>query len=77
MTTLRELPSLQQLHLIDVPITDEGLRELAQMNQLQSLYVDGGNISDAAWDELFKARRNLHVHVNQQHHDRDPHGHPH
>ena len=77
MKILRELPTLSQLHLIDVPITDDGLRELAKMDQLKSLYIDGGNISDAAWDEFFAARPKLHIHVNQQHHDRDPHGHPH
>jgi hypothetical protein len=77
MQMLDGFPALVRLHLIDVPITDAGLMELAKIEQLQSLYIDGGNITDAGWDELFRLRPKLHVHVNQQHHDRDPHKHPH
>jgi hypothetical protein len=64
--------TLQRLHLIDVPITDRGLKMLAHMRQLESLYLDGATFSNEAIDELFQARPNLHVHFNQQHHDRDP-----
>jgi len=77
MKTLAELPALLRLHLIDVPITDAGLAELTKIERLESLYIDGATISDAAWDELFRQRPKLHVHINQQHHDRDPHKHPH
>jgi len=77
MKTLARFPAIRQLHLIDVPITDAGLAELARIDRLQSLYIDGGNITDAGWDELFRQRPRLHVHVNQQHLDRDPHKHPH
>lgn len=77
MKTLAELPALKRLHLIDVPITGAGLAELAKIEQLESLYIDGANISDEAWDQLFRDRPKLHVHINQQHHDRDPHQHPH
>jgi len=77
MKTLARFPAIRQLHLIDVPITDAGLAELARIDRLQSLYIDGGSISDAGWDELFRRRPRLHVHINQQHHDRDPHKHPH
>jgi hypothetical protein len=77
MQTLATFPALLRLHLIDVPITDAGLAELAKIERLQSLYIDGGQITDAGWDELFRQRPKLHVHVNQQHHDRDPHQHPH
>jgi len=77
MQTIADLPALKRLHLINVPITDEALREFAKMEQLESLYLDGANVSDAALDELFQKRPKLHVHLNQQHHDRDPHGHPH
>jgi hypothetical protein len=77
MKTLARFPAIRQLHLIDVPITDAGLAELAKIDRLQSLYIDGGNISDAGWDELFRKRPRLHVHVKQQHLDRDPHRHPH
>jgi hypothetical protein len=73
--TIAGLPALKRLHLIDIPITNAGLKELAQMAQLESLYVDGGNFSDEAIDDLFRARPDLHVHFNQQHHDRDPHKH--
>ena len=77
MRTIAELPAIKRLHLIDVPITDDGLRELAKIEQLESLYIDGGNLSDAAIDELFRKRPRLHVHLNQQHHDRDPAKHEH
>lgn len=77
MKTLAELPALRRLHLIDVPITDAGLAELAKIERLESLYIDGGKISDEAWEKLFRERPKLHVHVNQEHHDRDPHAHAH
>jgi hypothetical protein len=72
MPTLAELPSLKRLHLIDVRITDLGLRELARIEQLESLYLDGAIVSDESYEELFHTRPRLHVHINQQHHDRDP-----
>ena len=77
MLTLAELPALTRLHLIDVPITDVGLRILAGIEQLESLYIDGAELSEGAYDELFRQRPGLHVHLNQQHHDRDPHRHAH
>lgn len=76
MPTLAEFPALVRLHLIDVPISDAGLTALAGMEKLESLYIDGGSFSDAAVDELFAKRPQLHVHLNQEHHDRDPHKHP-
>ena len=77
MTAIAELPALKRLHLIDVPIANAGLQELAQIRQLESLYIDGGNFSDEAITELFRMRPDLHVHLNQHHHDRDPHKHEH
>jgi hypothetical protein len=77
MKTIAELPALLRLHLIDVPIGDQGLASLAQMKQLESLYIDGGEFSDEAVNELFQKRPDLHVHLNQEHHDRDPHRHEH
>jgi hypothetical protein len=71
------LPTLKRLHLIDVPVSDEGLQKLSGMMGLESLYIDGGTFSDAAADELFRARPDLHVHFNQEHHDLDPHRHSH
>ncbi len=77
MKTIARWPGIHMLHLIDVPITDAGLAELARIERLQSLYIDGGRITDAGWDALFRDRPKLHVHVNQQHLDRDPSKHPH
>jgi hypothetical protein len=71
------LPALKRLHLIDVPVDDEALRKLAGMNGLESLYIDGGAFSDAAADELFRTRPDLHAHFNQEHLDRDPNRHSH
>ncbi|NBT12200.1 MAG: hypothetical protein EBS56_01150 [Planctomycetia bacterium] len=68
-----ELPALRTLHLIDVPIGDEGLRVLARLPGLWSLYLDGAGVSDDAWDGYFQACPHVHVHVDQAHHDRDPH----
>jgi len=73
MKTLTELAAIKQLHLINVPITDAGLATLAKIEQLESLYIDGGHFSDAAMEKLFKDRPRLHVHLNQAHHDLDPH----
>jgi hypothetical protein len=78
MRTIAEFPALRQLHLIGVPLTDAALTEVAGMERLESFYVDDMRFSDKAWNALFKARpKDLHVHIDQAHHDRDPHGHPH
>ncbi len=77
LKTIRRWPAIRMLHLIDVPISDAGLAELAKIERLQSLYIDGGQITDAGWDALFRERPRLHVHVNQEHLDRDPNKHPH
>jgi Leucine-rich repeat (LRR) protein len=77
IASLAEFPALLRLHLIDVPITGAGLKSLAKIENLESLYIDGGNFTDADVDALFQARPKLHVHFNQQHHDRDPHAHAH
>jgi len=66
------LPGLRTLHLIDVPIGDEGLRILSRVDGLWTLYLDGAGVSDDAWTEYFEARPDVHVHVDQAHHDRDP-----
>jgi hypothetical protein len=77
MQTLGELPAIKRLHLINVPITDAGLAVLAKIDQLESLYIDGGQFSDEAVQDLFRKRPRLHVHFNQSHHDLDPHQHSH
>jgi hypothetical protein len=72
-----QVQTLRWLHLIEIPITDGAVPPIAQLPKLESLYLDGAKISDAGYDQLFAARGNLHVHVDQRHHDRDPHGHSH
>ncbi|WP_254506942.1 hypothetical protein [Anatilimnocola floriformis] len=75
---ISELETIRWLHFIDLPLRDESLRTIGtHFPHLESLYIDGGKFSDAAWDEFFKAKPGLHVHVDQKHHDRDPHGHSH
>lgn len=69
---LRRFPALTQLHLIGAPITDAGLEELARLEKLESLYLDDSRVTDEGLDGLFRARPDLHVHINQEHHDRDP-----
>lgn len=67
-----ELDGLVSLHLIDVPIGDEGLDVLAKMPGLRTLYLDGAGVSDEAWARYVETRPDVHVHVDQAHHDRDP-----
>ena len=74
---IAELSSLRSLHLIGVPITDEGLKILARMPRLQSLYLDDSIVTEDGWEWLFEEAPNLHVHVNQKHHDRDTQSHDH
>ena len=69
------LSRLRTVHLIRVAITDEGLQALAKMPQLESLYLDDSSITDAGWTWLFEENPQLHVHINQKHHDRDPQKH--
>ncbi len=77
METISGLPKLRYLHLINVPITDTGLLQLAKLKSLQSLYVDGAQITDTGIEKLLQERPDLHFHVNQLHHGRDPHRHEH
>jgi outer membrane murein-binding lipoprotein Lpp len=74
---MSQVQTLRWLHLIEIPITDAAVRPIVQLPKLESLYLDGAKLSDAGYDQLFAARENLHVHVDQRHHDRDPHGHSH
>jgi hypothetical protein len=39
---------------------------------LQTLYLDGAGVSDEAWSRYFQRHPDVHVHVDQAHHDRDP-----
>lgn len=66
------LVHLRSLHLIDVPLGDEGLDAVARLPGLWNLYLDGAEVSDEAWTRYFQMHPDVHVHVDQAHHDRDP-----
>lgn len=76
-SSLSQLRGLRSVHLIGVPIDDAGIRLIAALPTLESLYIDDSNVSQAGWEWLFESHPDLHVHVNQQHLDRDPSGHQH
>ena len=71
------LHKLRSLHLIDVPIGDDGLAVLQRLPGLWNLYLDGAGVADEAWERYFQACPRVHVHIDQAHHDRDPRGHLH
>jgi len=73
--TLLQFPALRSLHLIDVPLGDAGLEGIARYDGLWNLYLDGPGISDEAWERYFALHPEVHVHVDQAHHDRDPNRH--
>lgn len=74
---LAELTSLRSVHLIGIPVTNDGLKSLAGIPHLESLYLDDSAVTESGWLWLFEQHPELHVHINQQHHDRDPHIHKH
>lgn len=65
--------SLRWLHLIDIPLTDPALKSIGELKNLESLYLDGARISDDGYDQFFRVRPDVHLHMDQKHHDRDPH----
>ena len=73
---LSKCQSLRALHLINIPINDDDLLKLVKIETLESLYVDGGFVTDDGWAQLFEERPDLHVHLDQKHHDLDPGKHP-
>ena len=75
--SLTQILSLRGIHLIGVPITDEGLKKIAAMPYLESLYLDDSAVTEAGWAWLFREHPHLHVHIDQYHHDRDPKAHDH
>ncbi len=77
MAEIAKLPKLESLHLIGPKFTDRALEYVAEMSELNSFYLDDCALSDVAWKKLFTAKPNLHVHIDQHHHDRDPAQHPH
>ncbi len=73
VTELAKLPSLVSLHLIGPKLSDKALDMLSEAPKLASFYLDDCELPDEAWIKLFEAKPNLHVHIDQHHHDRDPH----
>lgn len=69
---IRRFPALRFLHLIDTGITDASLGVFAEMSNLESLYLDGANVSSDAIERLLEENPQLHLHIDQKHHDRDP-----
>ncbi len=70
---LSKKTQLRHLHLVAPQLTDRSLEFIAAMDSLDSFYLDDCRLSDKAWEKLFQARPKLHVHIDQAHHDRDPH----
>ncbi len=77
VAAISEIESLQSLHLIGPELTGQSLRDIAKMKNLQSFYLDDCRISDEDWGDFFQARKDIHVHLDQMHHDRDPSNHRH
>lgn len=77
VASIARLPHLKSLHLIGPSLTGAALESLAAAPRLASLYLDDCPLDDTAWQALFDAKPNIHVHVDQQHHDRDPANHKH
>ncbi|MEM9589594.1 MAG: hypothetical protein AAGA03_20085 [Planctomycetota bacterium] len=74
---IAEIKSLRGVHLIGVPVNDEGMKTLATMPILESLYLDDSSVTNEGWNWLFRHHPELHVHINEAHHDRDPKHHEH
>lgn len=77
LTILQDCKELKYLHLINVPITNDGLKAIESLQNLQSFYLDGGNCTEDGLSQLIKARPDLHFHWNQLHLEHDPHAHAH
>ena len=77
VASVSKMTSLQSLHLIGPSITGRSLTDIAAMENLQSFYLDDCVIPDKDWEAFFAARKNIHVHIDQAHHDRDPGQHAH
>ncbi|TWT82086.1 hypothetical protein CA13_35460 [Planctomycetes bacterium CA13] len=74
---IAELKTLRGVHLIDIAISDEGLKTLTTLPYLESLYLDNSAVTESGWRWLYTQHPELHVHVNQLHHDYDPKYHKH
>lgn len=69
------LTNLRAVHLIGIAVDNDTLKPIVDLPHLESLYIDDGQVTDAGWVWLFEQKPNLHVHIDQQHHDRDPQKH--
>ena len=52
--TKADLEKVEKLHLIYSPITDAGLKEVAKLKQLNNLYLEGTNVTEAGVTQLEK-----------------------
>ena len=77
LKSIATMPSLSFLHLINVPIDDQGLSAFYGSQNLQSLYLDDTDVTDAGLVKLLEQLPKLHLHINQNHIDRDPNKHQH
>ena len=77
LESIATMSSLSFLHLIAVPIDDQGLPALYGMQHLQSLYLDDTVVTDEGLVKLLEHLPRLHLHINQNHIDRDPNKHEH
>ena len=69
---VRTSETIRFLHLIDAPITDQGLEALFGWHELESLYIDGSDVTAEGVARLVKECPELHLHLDQKHHDADP-----
>ena len=72
MAHIASMRILRFLHLISLRITDDGLARLEGMSHLNSFYIDGLVVSEAAVDHLFKSIPGVHFHQDQMHLPGDP-----
>ena len=77
LESIATMSSMSFLHLIAVPIDDQGLPALYDMQHLQSLYLDDTAVTDEGLVKLLEHLPRLHLHINQNHIDRDPNKHEH
>jgi hypothetical protein len=77
LDSIANMSSLTFLHLINVPINDQGLSALYGAQHLQSLYLDDTDVTDVGLVKLIEQLPRLHLHINQNHIDRDPNKHEH
>ena len=70
---LETQPDLRFLHLINVNVTDSSIEFFVKLEKLESLYVDGGAITNDGFSRLVSERPDLHIHVDQKHLDGTEH----